>query len=76
MLYFIFFTVVYISNSLILGAVFSVMSVNILFIPYLPSILALGISLLLVSKITLDLDLIIIKPGFILKAIYYYSFMG
>ena len=76
MLYSIFFTVVYISSSFVLGAVFSVISVSVLSIPYLPPILALGISLLLISKTTLDLDPIIIKLGFILEAIYYYSLTG
>ena len=71
-----FFTAVYISSSLILGAVFSVISVSVLSIPYLPPVLALGISLLLAFKTTLNLDSIVIKLGFILKAIYYYSLMG
>ena len=71
-----FLTTVYISSSLILGAVFSVISVSVLSISYLPPALALDISPLLVFKITLDLDSIVIKPGFIPEAIYYYSFMG
>ena len=71
-----FFAVVYISNSLILRAIFGVISINILFTPYLPPVLALGISLLLVSKTTLDLNPIVIKPGFVLEAIYYYSLTG
>ena len=76
MLYSIFFTAVYIFNSFIFRAVFSVISINILFTPYLPPILALGISLLLISKIVLNLDSIIIKLGFIPEAVYYYSLMG
>ena len=60
-----FFAVVYISNSLIFGAVFSVISVSILSIPYLPPILTLSISLLLVSKAIFNLNSIVIKPGFI-----------
>ena len=71
-----FFTAVYIFSSLVLGAVFSVISVSTLSIFYLPPALALNMSPLLISKITLDLDPIVIKPGFILKAVYYYSFMG
>ena len=71
-----FFAVVYISNFLILRTVFSVISVSILSIPYLPPVLALNISLLLVSKTTLNLNPIVVKPGFILKAVYYYSLTG
>ena len=71
-----FFTAVYISSSLILRAVFSVVSVSVLSTPYLPPILALGISLLLTSKTTLNLYSIVIELGFILKAIDYYSFAG
>ena len=71
-----FFTIVYIFNSLVLRAVFSVISVGTLFTPYLPPVLALSISPLLVSKITLDLDPVIIKPGFILEAVYHYSLTG
>ena len=76
MLYSIFFTTVYISSSFIFRAVFRVISVSILFILYLPPALALNMSLLLIFKITLNLDSIVIEPGFILKAIYYYSFIG
>ena len=76
LLYSIFFTIVYIFNSLVLGAVFGVINVSVLSIPYLPPILALGISLLLASKIALDLDSVVIEPGFILKAVYYYSLAG
>ena len=76
MLYSIFFVVVYISSSLILRAVFSVINVSVLFIPYLPPILALSISLLLTFKTMLDLDPIVVELGFILKAIYHYSLMG
>ena len=71
-----FFTIVYISSSFVLGAVFSVISVSVLFTPYLPPVLALGMSLLLTSKITLNLDFVVVEPGFILKAVYYYSFVG
>ena len=71
-----FFTAVYISSSFVLGAVFSVISVSILSTLYLPPILALGISLLLAFKTTLDLNPIVIKLGFILKTVYYYSLIG
>ena len=71
-----FFIIVYISSSLVLGAVFGVISVSVLFTPYLPSVLALGISLLLISKIALNLNPIIIELGFIPKAIYHYSLTG
>ena len=72
----VFFTAVYISSSLILGAVFGVISVSILSTPYLPPALALGISLLLTFKTTLDLDPMVVEPGFVLKAVYYYSLAG
>ena len=71
-----FFATVYIFSSLVLGAVFNIISVSIFSTPYLPPILALGISLLLISKITLDLDPIVVELGFILEAIYYYSLTG
>jgi hypothetical protein len=71
----VFFTAVYIFNSLILRAVLNVINVSILPIPYLPPVLALGISLLLASKATFDLDSVI-EPYFILKAIYNYSLTG
>ena len=71
-----FFTAVYISSSFVLRAVFSVISVGTLFIPYWPPALALGMSPLLIFKTVLDLDSVIIKPGFILEVIYYYSLMG
>ena len=74
--YSIFFAAVYISSSLVLGAVLSVISVNTLSIPYLPPALALGISLLLASKTTLNLDPVVIKPGFIPEAVYHYSLLG
>ena len=73
---FIFFTAVYISSSLVLGAVFSVISVSALSTPYLPPVLALGISLLLVFKTTLDLDPVVVEPGFVPEAVYYYSLIG
>ena len=71
-----FFTVVYISSSLVFGAVFSIISVSTLFTLYLPPILALGMSPLLASKITLNLDFMVIKLGFIPEAIYYYPLAG
>ena len=71
-----FFIIVYISSSLVLGAVFGVISVSALSISYLPPVLALSISPLLASKIILDLNPVIIKLGFIPKAIYYYSLIG
>ena len=74
--YSIFFTAVYISSSLVLRAVFNIISVSVLSTPYLPPVLALGISLLLASKTTLDLNPIIVKPGFIPEAVYYYSLAG
>ena len=76
LLYSVFFTVVYISNSLVLGAVFSIISISVLFIPYLPPVLALNMSLLLTSKTALDLDPVVVELGFIPKAIYHYSLMG
>ena len=74
--YSVFFTAVYIFSSLVLRAVLSVINVSTLFIPYLPPALALGMSPLLASKTTLNLDSIVIEPGFILEAIYYYSLTG
>ena len=71
-----FFAAVYISSSLVLRAVLSVISVSVLSIPYLPPALALSMSLLLVSKIILNLDPMVVKLGFIPKAIYYYFFIG
>ena len=71
-----FFTVVYISSSLILRAVLSIISISILSTPYLPPALTLGISLLLVSKVIFNLDSVVVEPGFILKAIYNYSLTG
>ena len=71
-----FFAAVYISSSLVLGAVLSIISVSILSTPYLLFILALSMSLLLIFKITLDLNPMVIKPGFILEAVYYYSLIG
>ena len=71
-----FFAVVYISNSFILRAVFSVISVSVLSIPYLPPALALGMSPLLASKTTLDLDPVVVEPGFVPEAVYYYSLTG
>ena len=71
-----FFSAVYISGSFILGAVFSVINVSTLFIPYLPPVLTLNMSLLLASKATFDLDSVVIELGFILKAVYNYSLIG
>ena len=71
-----FFAIVYISSSFVLRAVFSVINISILFISYLPPALALGISLLLISKTTLDLDPVVVELGFIPEAIYYYSLTG
>ena len=71
-----FFTAVYIFSSLIFRAVFSIISISILSTSYWPPILALGISLLLASKVTLNLDFIVIEPGFIPKAVYNYSLIG
>ena len=76
LLYSIFFAVVYISSSLILRAVLNIISISILSTPCLPLILTLGISLLLVSKVTFNLDSVVVEPGFILKAIYNYSLTG
>ena len=76
MLYFILFTAVYISSSLILKAVPNIGSISALSISYLPPILTLGISLLLVSKVTFNLDSIVVELGFILEAIYNYSLTG
>ena len=76
LLYSIFFTVVYISSSLVLRAVLNVINISVLSISYLPPILALNISLLLIFKTTLDLNPIVIKPGFVLEAIYHYSLTG
>ena len=71
-----FFTIVYISGFFIFRAVFNIISVNTLFILYLPSVLTLNISLLLAFKAAFNLDFIVIEPGFILKAIYNYSLIG
>jgi hypothetical protein len=72
----VFFTAVYIFSSLILRAVLSIISVGILSISYLPLILALDISLLLVSKATFDLNSVVVELGFILEAVYNYSLIG
>ena len=71
-----FFATVYTSSSLVLGAVLSIISISILSTPYLPPALALGMSPLLISKTTLDLDPIVVKLNFVLKAVYYYSLTG
>ena len=71
-----FFTIVYISSSLVFGAALSIISVGTLSTPYWPPPLALSMFLLLVSEAALDLDSVIIEPGFVLKAVYYYTHMG
>ena len=71
-----FFTAVYISSSLVLGAVFSVISVGTLSTPYWPPALALGMSPRLASETALDLDSVVVEPGFVPKAVYYYSLAG
>ena len=71
-----FFTAVYISSSLVLRAVLSVVSVSTLSTPYLPPALTLGISPLLASKAIFNLDPIVVEPGFILEAIYNHSLTG
>ena len=71
-----FFAIVYISSSLVFRAVFSVISVCTLFTPYLPPILTLNISLLLVSKVAFNLNFVVIEPGFIPEAIYNHSLIG
>ena len=71
-----FFTVVYIFSSFVFRAVFNIISVSTLFIPYLSPVLTLGVSLLLISKAAFNLNSIVIKPGFVLKAIYNHSFIG
>jgi hypothetical protein len=72
----VFFAIVYIFNSFVLRAVFSVISVSILFTFCLPPVLALGMSLLLVFKVIFNLDSIVVELYFILEAIYNHSFMG
>ena len=71
-----FFAIVYISSSLVLRAVFSVISVGTLSTPYWPPALALGISLLLVSETALDLNSVVVELSFVPEAVYYYSFAG
>ena len=71
-----FFFIVYISSFFVFGAVFSVISVSTLFIPYLPPVLTLSMSLLLIFKATFNLNSIVIEPGFILKTVYNHSFTG
>ena len=70
-----FFAVVYTSSSFVFRTVFSVISISTLFIPYLPLILTLSMSLLLIFKAAFNLNFIIIKLGFILEAIYNHSFI-
>ena len=71
-----FFTAVYTSSSLILGAVFSVISVSTLSTPCLSPALTLGVSLLLAFKVAFNLNSVVIELGFILKAIYNHSLIG
>ena len=61
-----FFTAVYISSSLILGAVFNIINIGIFSTPYWPPVLALSISLLLASKAIFNLNSIVVEPYFIL----------
>ena len=68
-----FFSAVYISSSLVLRAVLSVVSVRILSIPCLPPALTLGISPLLVSKATFNVNSVVVEPGFVLEAVYNHS---
>ena len=74
--YSIFFAAVYISSSFVFGAVLSVMSVGTLSIPYRSPALALGMSPLLASETALDLDSVVVEPGFVPEAVYYYSLAG
>ena len=76
LLYSIFFTIVYVSSFLILRVVLNIISIGTLSIPYLPPVLTLGISPLLVSKVTFNLDSIVVEPGFILEAVYNYFLIG
>ena len=71
-----FFSIVYISGSLVLRAVFSIISVSTLFTPCLPPVLTLNMSPLLAFKVTFNLDFVVIELGFILEVVYNYSFMG
>ena len=71
-----FFIIVYISSSFVLKTVFSIINISTLFTPYLPPVLTLNMSLLLIFKVIFNLDSIVIELGFILKAIYNYFFIG
>ena len=71
-----FFTIVYISSSLILRAVLNIISISTLSTPCLPPALTLGISLLLASKAIFNLDSVVVEPGFVLEAVYNYSLTG
>ena len=71
-----FFSVVYISSSLVFRTVFSVINISILSTLCLPPVLTLSISLLLAFKAIFNLDSVVIELGFVLKAIYNYSFTG
>jgi hypothetical protein len=73
---YIFFTAIYIYSSFIFRVVLSIIVINILSAPYLPSVYALGISLLLVFKALSNLDSVVVEPGFILEAVSNYSLTG
>ena len=62
----VFVAAVYISSSLVLKTVLSVVSVSTLSTPCLPPALTLGVSPLLVSKAAFDLDSVVVEPCFIL----------
>ena len=69
-----FFAAVYTSSSLVLGAVFSVVSVSVLSTPCLPPALALGMSPLLASETTLDLYSMVVELGFVPAGSYIVEF--
>ena len=74
LLCFMSFSTVYASVSLILAAVFGVVYVGAYSAPCFLPVSTLGMSLLLASKVLLDFYPIIVQSGFILEAIYNYSF--
>ena len=71
-----FFAAVYTSSSLVLRTVLSVMSVSTLSTPCLPPALTLGISLLLASKATFNVNSVVVEPGFVPEAVYNHSLTG
>ena len=71
-----FFTAVYISSSFVLRAVLNIINISTFSTLYLPPVLALNISPLLVFKTALNLDPVVIELCFIPETIYYYSLMG